>query len=130
MSHGLLWLAPAWWSLWSFTALAGWSAGRQRLFRCWAEALELAKLAWAAAPPGARWRAHLEQLRGRASSSPRGQFCVQQSSMLELMALGSVNAPLTEESQGRLPPAPGRQCRTKILDLLRSRRARRGMRNV
>ena len=98
MSHGLLWL-PLLVVFPLITALGWLERRRQRLFRDWAEGAELAKLDDCG---GARL------LNGVLSWSvfesgqliEKGQFEVKTLEKVELLALGSGEAPLTEESQG------------------------------
>ena len=100
MSHGLLWFPL----LLAFVLLAslGWlERRRQNLFRSWAEGSELAKLDGCG---GARLKdgEHaLEQLRSRESFKIKGCFDVCRLELVELMALASGDAPLTDEAQGR-----------------------------
>jgi hypothetical protein len=98
MTEGLLWLPL----LLVFVLLAslGWvERRRQRLFREWAEGAELAKLDGCGAAclrDGVlRWS------RFEAGSfQPVGSFPVKNLELVELLALNSGEAPLTEESQG------------------------------
>ncbi len=98
MIHGLLWLPL----LLVFVLLAalGWlERRRQTLFRQWAEGAELAKLDGCGA---ARLRdGILSWSRFEAGSfQPEGEFVIKHLELVELLALGSGEAPLTEESQG------------------------------
>jgi len=98
MSHGLLWL-PLLVVFPLITALGWLERRRQRLFREWAAGAELAKLDDCG---GARL------LDGEVSWSTfesgklisQGSFVVKNLELVELLALGSGEAPLTEESQG------------------------------
>lgn len=98
MIHGLLWLPL----LLVFVLLAslGWlERRRQQLFRDWAEGSELAKLDGCGAA---------RLVDGVLSWSTfhagtlvqQGSFSIKQLELVELLALGSGEAPLTEESQG------------------------------
>ena len=98
MIHGLLWLPL----LLVFVLLAalGWlERRRQTLFRQWAEGAELAKLDSCGA---ARLRDGLLcWSRVEAGSfQPEGEFVIKQLELVELLSLGSGEAPLTEESHG------------------------------
>ncbi|MEN9541292.1 MAG: hypothetical protein RLZZ459_1383 [Cyanobacteriota bacterium] len=98
MSHGLIWL-PLLVVFPLITALGWLERRRQRLFRAWAAGAELAKLDDCG---GARL------LDGEVSWSTfesgklisQGSFVVKNLELVELLALGSGEAPLTEESQG------------------------------
>ncbi len=98
MSHGLAWL-PLLLVFVLLTSLGWLERRRQRLFREWAEGAELAKLdscgaarlsdgvlSWASFEAGAL--------------KPQGEFVIKQLELVELLALRSGEAPLTEESQG------------------------------
>ena len=98
MSHGLLWL-PLLVVFPLITALGWLERRRQRLFRAWAEGAELAKLDDCG---GARlidgvisWSVFES---GKLTT--KGSFVVKGLEMVELLSLGSGEAPLTEESQG------------------------------
>jgi hypothetical protein len=98
MSHGLLWL-PLLVVFPLITALGWLERRRQRLFRSWAEGAELSKLDDCG---GARlidgvisWSVFES---GKLTT--KGSFVVKGLEMVELLALGSGEAPLTEESQG------------------------------
>jgi hypothetical protein len=98
MIHGLLWLPL----LLVFVLLAalGWlERRRQTLFRQWAEGSELAKLDGCGA---ARLRdGILSWSRFEAGCfQPEGEFVIKNLQLVELLALGSGEAPLTEESHG------------------------------
>jgi hypothetical protein len=98
MSHGLLWL-PLLLVFVLLTALGWLERRRQRLFREWAEGAELAKLDSCGAA---------RLLEGQLSWStfeagrfqPVDSFVIKHLELLELLSLGSGEAPLTEESQG------------------------------
>jgi hypothetical protein len=98
MSHGLLWL-PLLLVFVLLTALGWLERRRQRLFREWAEGSELAKLDGCGAA---------RLLDGVLSWStfeagqlkPEGEFVIKQLELVELLALRSGEAPLTEEAQG------------------------------
>jgi hypothetical protein len=98
MIQGLLWL-PLLLVFVLLTALGWLERRRQRLFRDWAAGAELAKLdscgaarlvdgvlSWSTFEAG--------QLK------PEGDFVIKQLELVELLALRSGEAPLTEESQG------------------------------
>ena len=98
MSHGLLWL-PLLVVFPLITALGWLERRRQRLFREWAEGAELSKLDDCA---GARLINGLLSWSVFESGTlvEMGQFEVKTLEKVELLALGSGEAPLTEESQG------------------------------
>jgi hypothetical protein len=98
MSHGLLWL-PLLLVFVLLTALGWLERRRQQLFREWAAGSELAKLDGCGA---ARLRdGEVSWCSFEAGSfRPEGRFVVKQLEMVELLSLGSGEAPLTEESQG------------------------------
>jgi hypothetical protein len=98
MTHGLLWF-PLLLVFVLLTALGWLERRRQRLFRDWAEGAELAKLdncgaarlvdgllSWSTFEAG--------QLK------PEDEFVIKQLELVELLALGSGEAPLTDEAQG------------------------------
>ena len=98
MIHGLLWLPV----LLVFVLLAalGWlERRRQTLFRQWAEGAELAKLDSCGA--ACLRDGLLRWSRFEAGSfQPEGEFVIKQLELVELLSLGSGEAPLTEESHG------------------------------
>ena len=105
MSHGLLWLPL----LLAFVLQAslGWlERRRQTLFRTWAEGSELAKLDGSG---GARLKdGQLHWCRFEAGRfQDQGTFDICRLELVELMALASGDAPLTNESQG--------QCRLRLV---------------
>jgi hypothetical protein len=123
MTHGLLWL-PLLLVFVLLTALGWLERRRQSLFRAWAEGSELAKLDACGAA----------QLRDGILSwssfeagrlQPQGRFEIKQLELVELLALGSGEAPLTAESQGacrlRLVGG-GQQCDLPFADAERARR--------
>lgn len=98
MSHGLLWLPL----LLAFVLLAalGWlERRRQSLFHAWAEGAELVKLDGSG---GAQLKnGRLVWCRFEAGKfQDHGDFDVCRLELVELMALASGDAPLTDESQG------------------------------
>ena len=98
MSHGLLWL-PLLVVFPLITALGWLERRRQRLFREWADGAELSKLDDCG---GARLISGLLSWSVFESGIlvEMGQFEVKTLEKVELLALGSGEAPLTEESQG------------------------------
>ncbi len=98
MSHGLLWL-PLLVVFPLITALGWLERRRQRLFREWADGAELSKLDDCG---GARLISGLLSWCAFESGTlvEMGQFEVKTLEKVELLALGSGEAPLTEESQG------------------------------
>ena len=98
MSHGLLWL-PLLLVFVLLTALGWLERRRQRLFREWAEGAELAKLDGCGAArlvEGVLSWSTFEA--GRFQ--PVDSFVIKQLELVELLSLGSGEAPLTAESQG------------------------------
>lgn len=98
MTHGLLWF-PLLLVFVLLTALGWLERRRQRLFRDWAEGSELAKLDNCGAArlvdgvlSWARFEAGQLKL--------EGEFVIKQLELVELLALGSGEAPLTDEAQG------------------------------
>jgi len=98
MSHGLLWL-PLLVVFPLITALGWLERRRQRLFREWAEGAELSKLDDCG---GARLIHGVLTWSVFESGKlvEQGQFQVKSLEKVELLALGSGEAPLTDESQG------------------------------
>ncbi len=99
MIHGLLWL-PLLAAFVLLTALGWLERRRQNLFRSWAKDAEISKLDDAGAArlkDGTLTWSCFEA--GRFQE--KGSFEVKQLELIELMALTSGEAPLTEESQGR-----------------------------
>ena len=98
MTEGLLWL-PLLLVFVLLTALGWLERRRQRLFREWAAGAELAKLASCGAA-----RLQDGQLSWSRFEAGRfetvDQFAIKGLELVELLALGSGEAPLTEESQG------------------------------
>ncbi|MFM7085586.1 MAG: hypothetical protein ACKOXO_01100 [Cyanobium sp.] len=123
MSHGLIWL-PLLLVFVLLTGLGWLERRRQQLFREWAEGAELAKLDACSA---ARLRDGLLTWSrfeaGRFQSE--GEFVIKTLELVELLSLGSGEAPLTEESQGacRLRLVGGGQ--QKDLPFSDAQRARR-----
>lgn len=98
MIHGLLWL-PLLLVFVLLTSLGWLERRRQRLFREWAEGAELAKLDGCGAArlvDGLLTWSTFEA----GQLKPQGSFVIKQLELVELLALGSGEAPLTEESQG------------------------------
>ncbi|MFM8260215.1 MAG: hypothetical protein ACKN83_10425 [Vulcanococcus sp.] len=98
MSHGLVWL-PLLVVFPLLTALGWLERRRQRLFRAWAEGAELAKLDDCG---GARLIDGVVSWSSFESGKlvTKDSFVVKNLELVELLALGSGEAPLTEESQG------------------------------
>ena len=98
MTHGLLWI-PLLLVFVLLTALGWLERRRQQLFRAWSEGAELAKLDGCGA---ARLvDGVLSWCRFEAGSfQPVDSFVIKQLELVELLSLGSGEAPLTEESQG------------------------------
>ncbi len=99
MTHGLLWL-PLLLVFVLLPALGLLERRRQRLFRDWAAGSELSKLDGSGA---ARLREGVLTWSTFEAGTlkPQGSFEISKLELVELMALGSGDAPLTEESQGR-----------------------------
>ena len=98
MMHGLLWL-PLLLVFVLLTSLGWLERRRQRLFREWAEGAELAKLDGCGAArlvDGVLTWSTFEA----GKLEPKGSFVIKQLELVELLALGSGEAPLTDESQG------------------------------
>ena len=98
MIHGLLWL-PLLLIFVLLTSLGWLERRRQRLFREWAEGAELAKLDGCGAArlvDGVLSWSTFEA----GKLEPKGSFVIKQLELVELLALGSGEAPLTAEAQG------------------------------
>tara|TARA_Y100000589_G_scaffold330027_1_gene378417 strand:+ start:2577 stop:2987 length:411 start_codon:yes stop_codon:yes gene_type:complete len=99
MSHGLTWL-PLIFIFFLLTALGWLERRRQNLFRNWANGSELCKLDSSGA-------AYLKDGRLTWSAFEAGEFkekdsfIIKKLELIELMALTSGEAPLTNESQGK-----------------------------
>jgi len=99
MLHGLLWL-PLLFIFLLLTALGWLERRRQNLFRHWANGAELCKLDSSGA-------AYLKDGKLIWSAfeagkfEEKGSFVIKQLELVELMALTSGEAPLTNESQGK-----------------------------
>ncbi len=98
MSHGLLWL-PLLVVFVLLTALGWLERRRQRLFRDWAAGSELSKLDGCGAARLAEGVLTWSTFEAGVLK-PQGSFVISKLELLELMSLGSGDAPLTEESQG------------------------------
>jgi len=123
MSQGLLWF-PLLLVFVLLTGLGWLERRRQQLFRAWSAGAELAKLDACGA---ARLRDGLLTWSRFESGSfqQEGEFVIKSLEMVELLSLGSGEAPLTEESQGacRLRLVGGGQ--QKDLPFADAERARR-----
>jgi hypothetical protein len=123
MSQGLLWF-PLLLIFVLLTGLGWLERRRQQLFRAWSEGSELAKLDACGA---ARLRDGLLTWSRFESGrfQEEGEFVIKSLEMVELLSLGSGEAPLTEESQGacRLRLVGGGQ--QKDLPFADAERARR-----
>ena len=99
MIHGLLWF-PLLLVFVLLTALGWLERRRQNLFRIWAEGSELSKLDGSGA---ARLKGGILNWSTFEAGKfqAQGTFEVSKLELVELMALTSGEAPLTEESQGR-----------------------------
>ena len=99
MIHGLLWL-PLLLAFLLLTALGWLERRRQTLFRLWAENAELSKLDGSGA---ARLKDGILSWSSFEAGNfqEQGTFLVSKLELVELMALTSGDAPLTQESQGR-----------------------------
>lgn len=125
MSHGLIWL-PLLVVFPLITALGWLERRRQRLFRAWAEGAELAKLddcGGARLIDGVVSWATFESGKLIAKDS----FVVKNLELVELLALGSGEAPLTEESQGACRLRLVGSGEQKDLPFANAERARRWM---
>ena len=98
MIHGLLWL-PLLLVFVLLTALGWLERRRQKLFRDWAAGAELAKLDACGAArliDGVLSWSSFEA----GKLQPQGEFVIKNLELVELLSLGSGEAPLTDESQG------------------------------
>jgi hypothetical protein len=98
MIHGLLWF-PLLLVFVLLTALGWLERRRQQLFRDWAAGAELAKLDACGAArliDGVLSWSSFEA----GKLQPQGEFVIKNLELVELLALGSGEAPLTDESQG------------------------------
>lgn len=125
MTHGLLWL-PLLLVFVLLTALGWLERRRQRLFREWAEGAELAKLDGCGAARLVDGVLSWSTFQA-GSFQPIGSFVIKQLELVELLSLGSGEAPLTAESQGacRLRLVGGGE--QKDLPFADAQRARRWM---
>ena len=98
MTHGLLWL-PLLLVFVLLTSLGWLERRRQRLFREWAEGAELAKLDSCGAARLADGVLSWSTFESGVLK-PQGSFVIKKLELVELLSLGSGEAPLTEESQG------------------------------
>ncbi|MFM7731965.1 MAG: hypothetical protein ACKO6F_00555 [Cyanobium sp.] len=98
MSHGLLWL-PLLLVFVLLTALGWLERRRQHLFREWAEGSELGKLDSCGAARLVEGVLSWSTFEA-GSFQPVDSFVIKQLELVELLSLGSGEAPLTEESQG------------------------------
>ena len=105
MLHGLLWL-PLLLAFVLLTSLGWLERRRQNLYRSWAKGSELAKLDGSGA---ARLKKGIITWSSFEAGSFKEQavFEIKRLELVELMALSSGEAPLTEESQG--------QCRLRLI---------------
>jgi hypothetical protein len=108
MTQGLLWL-PLLLVFVLLTALGWLERRRQRLFREWAAGAELAKLDSCGAARLVDGVLSWSNFEAGPAASWRASFVIKQLELVELLALGSGEAPLTEEAQGSLPSAAGGQ---------------------
>ena len=98
MGHGVLWIPPLLVFL-LLTSLGWLERRRQHLFREWAAGAELAKLDACGAArlvDGVLSWSSFEA----GKLQPQGEFVIKNLELVELLALGSGEAPLTDESQG------------------------------
>jgi len=99
MLHGLLWL-PLFFIFTLLTALGWLERRRQNLFRNWASGSELCKLDSSGAAllknGTLTWSAF-----EAGKFQDKGSFTIKKLELIELMALTSGEAPLTNESQGK-----------------------------
>jgi hypothetical protein len=105
MIHGLLWL-PLLGVFVLLTALGWLERRRQRLFGTWAAGAELAKLDGCGAARLLDGEVNWSRF-SAGNFEPEGSFEVCKLEMVELLSLGSGDAPLTDESQG--------PCRLRLL---------------
>ncbi len=98
MSHGLLWL-PLLVVFVLLTALGWLERRRQRLFSDWARGSELSKLDGCGAARLSEGILTWSTFEA-GQLKPQGTFVISKLELVELLALGSGEAPLTEESQG------------------------------
>jgi hypothetical protein len=98
MTHGLLWM-PLLVVFVLLTTLGWLERRRQRLFREWAEGAELAKLDGCGAARLLEGELSWSLFRA-GKLEPQGSFPIKSLELVELLSLGSGEAPLTEESQG------------------------------
>ncbi len=99
MIHGLLWL-PLLVAFLLLTALGWLERRRQNLFRIWAKGAELSKLDSSGAAKVKDGKLTWTSFEA-GNFSEQGTFEITKLELIELMALTSGDAPLTEESQGR-----------------------------
>ena len=99
MIHGLLWF-PLLLAFLMLTALGWLERRRQNLFLTWAEGSELSKLDSSGAARLKEGQLSWSSFEA-GSFKEQGSFEVTKLELIELMALTSGEAPLTEESQGR-----------------------------
>jgi len=98
MTQGLLWL-PLLLVFVLLTGLGWLERRRQRLFRDWAAGSELAKLDGCGAARLIEGELSWSTFQA-GSFQPSGSFPIKQLELVELLSLGSGEAPLTTESQG------------------------------
>jgi hypothetical protein len=125
MSHGLLWL-PLLVVFVLLTALGWLERRRQRLFRDWAAGSELSKLDGCGAARLAEGVLTWSTFEAGVLK-PQGSFVISKLELLELMSLGSGDAPLTQESQGRCRVRLVGDGQQKDLPFSDAERARRWM---
>ncbi len=105
MIHGLLWL-PLLISFILLTALGWLERRRQNLFRNWAKDSELAKLDNSGAAQVKNGKLSWSKFEA-GKFQEKESFEIKELELVELMALSSGEAPLTDESQG--------QCRLRLI---------------
>ncbi|MCS5693304.1 hypothetical protein NZK33_15125 [Cyanobium sp. FGCU-6] len=98
MTHGLLWI-PLLLVFVLLTALGWLERRRQQLFRAWAAGAELAKLDSCGAARLVDGVLSWCRFESGSFQEPES-FVIKQLELVELLSLGSGEAPLTEESQG------------------------------